>query len=110
MTLDEALGLSCCGGAGPWWTQEARARRDATLHELHREHFPDLDLGEAAAEIVRHARRRQATSAPAMNEKDALIDAALRAGPMPKPRRIREILCNPPPIVNCTEWIAREEL
>ena len=108
ITMDEALGLSRCSGAGPWWRVEARARRDAKLRELHQEHFRDLELGEAAAEIVRQARRRQTTGAPATNERDAMIDLALRAGPVPKARRLREILCNPPPTTKCTDRIARE--
>ena len=93
LSLDDALGLSARGGAGPWWQQERRARRDAMLRDLHRAYFADLGLEQAAAEIAALASVRQSATTPARDERDRLVDEALRTGiKIPAPQRLVEVL------------------
>lgn len=94
--LDTALGLAPLPGATPWWEIEARAERDAVLKMLRDRHFPNLLLSEAAREISAIALRRQSRGfGPPANDREKLVDAALRTGlPVPGPRQLSKILRN----------------
>jgi hypothetical protein len=93
LTLDDALGLSQRGGAGAWWVQEARARRDEAIRLVATRFYGNHDPGSAADEIARDAGRRMVARSAAVTEKEALIDAALRAGPrFPGQQRLRQLL------------------
>ena len=97
LTLDDALGLSRRGGAGPWWVVEARERRDAAVRELHASFFASLDRPAAAKVILQLSRRRRESRAPASGGRDALMDAVLRSsGRFPTTEKgIQAILGNP---------------
>ena len=97
VTLDEELGLTPAGGAGPWWRAEARAKRDALLRQVRSTCMAEMDLGAAAAEIIALARRRQAETTPPTTRVAQLVDRALQCGPLPERKRLRAILGNPPP-------------
>lgn len=98
MTLDKALGVAATAGAGPWWIQEGRVRRDAALRELHRTCFASQPPTEAAKLITRLADRRRRATWPPTGPHEQLIDTALRAGPkFPKARRLASILGNSVP-------------
>lgn len=79
-SLDDALGLTARGGAGPWWEQECRNRRDGLIRALRREFFSDLGVSSAATEIATLANVRRHAIAPPRNRQEAMVDAALRTG------------------------------
>ena len=97
VTLDDEIGLTPAGGAGPWWRAEARAKRDALLRQVRSMCMAEMDLGAAAAEIIALARRRQAETTPPTTRVAQLVDRALQCGPLPERKRLWAILGNPPP-------------
>lgn len=94
-TLDDMLGLSQRGGAGSWWTQEARARRDEAIRKVREDFLAHLEDGDAADEIERLAARRRLARTQPANDKERLIDDALRAGKFPKRQRLRDLVSIP---------------
>ncbi len=102
VTLDQVLGLTPPPGGDGWWEAEPRARRDAALRAVHRQHFGDLCITAAAREIGRRAQRLQLAAlrreAEPPQPGDALLVDALASGvPIPRPRQLVNILCNQPP-------------
>jgi hypothetical protein len=92
-TLDDVLGLAQRGGAGPWWIQEARTRRDQAIRRVREGFYGNHELTEAIGEIERLAARRMMARTPPVNHKEELIDAALRTGvKFPGRQRLRELL------------------
>jgi hypothetical protein len=55
MTLEDALGLTAAPGTDPWWTIEARQRRDQAIRDFVRAMFGAVDDGvpKAAAKEIR---------------------------------------------------------
>ena len=93
-TFDKAIGLAPAPGCESWRTTEARAKRDAAIAELRREHFADLNDAEAARAIYQLARRMQNTAwqAAQTDPRKQLIVKALRSGlPFPAERRLEMI-------------------
>jgi hypothetical protein len=99
--LDQVLGLVPAPGCECWRTVERRRRRDGALRELRSTFFQDLDIAPAAREIEKLARRHRATPWSAERDKATgpaasarrLLSVALGTGlPMPRDRRLRDIL------------------
>lgn len=102
VTLDQVLGLTPPPGGDGWWEAEPRARRDAALRAVHRQHFGDLCITVAAREIGRRAQRLHQAKlhdeAEPPQPCDALLVDALASGvPIPRTRQLVNILCNEPP-------------
>lgn len=101
VTLDHVLGLTPPSGGDGWWEAEPRARRDAALRKVHRQHFGNLCITAAAREIGRRAQRLQLAALrreaePPQPGDELLVDALASGVPIPRPRQLVNILCNEP--------------
>jgi hypothetical protein len=90
--LDQALGLHPDRGDVGWWTAEPRSERDSVLAEIDRQLYGQLDIPQAARQIVALSRRRNQRGALPLNEASLLADLARTGSGLPGQKQIANII------------------
>jgi hypothetical protein len=90
--LDAALGLHPERGEAGWWTVEPRSARDAILGEIDRQLFAQLDVPQAAREIIALERRRRQRQAVDLNVGELFARLTRTGLAVPAEKQVKNIL------------------